>query len=482
MNYKSLLSNAGVAIIAQGVTTVLSVVISLLVPKVLGVEQFGYWQLFILYMIYTPLATFGVNDGLYLLNGGRHRDELDKRSIGSQFFLLTAVQLILVVLAVILVPLANFGVSRTFVIVAAAIYMPIYCGKGFIGYLFQAINETKLFSVASVIGNVLFLVPLAVLLVMRVSTFQWYVVFYCLGGLGALMYCFWKGWDLVWIRPLPLKAAWTDMVGSARVGVKLLFANLAALLIMGVMRFVIDGAWDITTFGEVSFSLTLANFFLVFVNQVSMVLFPELRRAGRDELVGVFARGRDMLEVILPLVYVGYFPVRWLMGLWLPQYAASLVLFALFLPVCLFDGKMSLIGGTFLKVLRKEAALLRLNVLAVVVSTGGALFGGFVLHSIHVVILSAVMAIIVRSALAEWLVAKSIGGESKGGVWLELAFTAVFMVLATVAPWTIAVPLVLLCYAGMVAFHWRRVLEIVARVRGMHSRTGRKSEPRHTER
>lgn len=47
MNYRSLAGNMVVAFAAQGISFLASVAMSLLVPKVLGVETYGYWQLFI---------------------------------------------------------------------------------------------------------------------------------------------------------------------------------------------------------------------------------------------------------------------------------------------------------------------------------------------------------------------------------------------------------------------------------------------------
>lgn len=48
MNYRSLAGNMVVAFAAQGISFLASVAMSLLVPKVLGVETYGYWQLFFL--------------------------------------------------------------------------------------------------------------------------------------------------------------------------------------------------------------------------------------------------------------------------------------------------------------------------------------------------------------------------------------------------------------------------------------------------
>ena len=85
MNVKSLVKNAAIAFLAQGITLLISCITSLLVPKLLGVEEYGYWQLFVFYAGYVGFFHFGLNDGVYLLHGGESRDQIDKRSINSQF-------------------------------------------------------------------------------------------------------------------------------------------------------------------------------------------------------------------------------------------------------------------------------------------------------------------------------------------------------------------------------------------------------------
>ena len=66
------------AVFAQGLSTAVSVILTLLLPKVLGVAEFGYWQLFIFYLGYVGFFHFGINDGVYLIHGGETRDALDK--------------------------------------------------------------------------------------------------------------------------------------------------------------------------------------------------------------------------------------------------------------------------------------------------------------------------------------------------------------------------------------------------------------------
>ena len=57
--------NLAFAIVAQGVGLVSSFLTSLVLPKFLGVEDYAYWQLFLLYSSYSGFALLGLNDGIW---------------------------------------------------------------------------------------------------------------------------------------------------------------------------------------------------------------------------------------------------------------------------------------------------------------------------------------------------------------------------------------------------------------------------------
>ena len=83
MMLKASVRKIGFALITQALILVCSLVTSLIVPKYMGTEQFGYWQIYYFYLNYINLITFGYNDGLVLKYGGKSRDELPIERIRS---------------------------------------------------------------------------------------------------------------------------------------------------------------------------------------------------------------------------------------------------------------------------------------------------------------------------------------------------------------------------------------------------------------
>lgn len=434
MDAKRLVGNVGVAFCAQGVSMFVSILVSLLVPKVLGVVEFGYWQLFLFYAGYVGFFHFGLNDGVYLLNGGMSRAEIDKRQIGSQF-LVAVVSQVVIALGIAAFALADGeNEDREFVLLAVSIYLVLNNASGFLGYVFQALNETKLFSFSTVLDRASFLVPLIVLLVMQCDDFRLYVMFYAFSRALCLFYCLFKARDILSAGFLGPKAALRDSVESAKAGIKLMIANIASMLILGVMRFAVDAGWGIEEFSRISFALTMVNFFLTFISQVAMVLFPALRQSSERERAGFFGSLSSVLNLFLPGVYILCFPVTGLLSLWLPQYASSMSLFALLLPICVFDAKMQLLGTTYFKVLRMEKRLLSVNLVTMVFSAGGVLLGWLVLHSLEFMILVPVVAIMSRSFASECMISKKVGAHVPAAFYGGALLTVLFLALSLFLP------------------------------------------------
>ena len=66
------LKNISYTFSANIIILLISGVLTLVVPKLLGPEEYGYWQLYVFYMSYVGLFHLGWCDGVYLRYGGRN--------------------------------------------------------------------------------------------------------------------------------------------------------------------------------------------------------------------------------------------------------------------------------------------------------------------------------------------------------------------------------------------------------------------------
>lgn len=465
MNAKSLVSNALTAFFAQGVAMLLSVLQGLLVPKVLGVEQYGYWQLFIFYQSYVGFFHLGLCDGLYLLRGGQPRDQIDKRSVNSQFLFGIAFQSIFALLIAVYALMNMQGGERSFVIFWVGVFLVIQNAATYLGYVFQAMNETKTFSYSAVIERLSFLVPLLVFLLTRTRNFEPYVLSYLFSSICQLGYCLWHAREFLLAGFDGWPAAAKESSESIRVGYKLLLANIASMLILGVARFAIDWVWGIATFGKLSFALSLVGFFSAFVSQAAMVLFPALRQSSDREIARFYGMARDLMVLVFPLAYLLYFPAVWLLNLWLPAYAESFVYFALLLPICVFDSKMDITCTTLFKVRREESMLLRINVAISALSAVLTLVGALVVRDALFIVGSVVVCLILRSLWSERHFNVELGVPAKSMSVAELAVTAIFLVVALRLPLLVAFVVYAVVYLVYVWVYRGRLRELLGSAR-----------------
>ena len=468
MNFKKLLGNMSIAFLAQGVSLLLSVVLSLVVPKILDGSQFGYWQLFLFYSSYCGFFHFGLNDGVYLIHGGESYDRLDKENIGSQLKLGVIYQAII---SSLIVAAAFFGIGdrdRLFVIVSTAIYLCINNAAFFMGFVFQMTNETKLFSISVLADKVFFLLALVFLIMFEVRDYKIYTILYIVSRSVALAYCFYRGKEILFAKYLGFKKTFPLVWESIRVGLKLTVANIASLLIIGIMRFMVDKAWGIETFGQLSLALSLENFFLLFIQQISMVLFPALRQADKKILNSFFSVFESLLTFLMPLAYILYFPIVFIVGMWLPNYSDSLKYFGLLLPICVFDSRMNLLCITYLKVLRKESLLFIINVFTVLGSGILSAAGIYLCKNIEVTIMLVVISVVLRSIMSEVILAKYM--ESKSVVkslLAALAITVIFCATQVYCNSVISLLSTTVSYAVFLIFSKKSLAEITKKLNVM---------------
>ncbi|MDM8246388.1 hypothetical protein QUW40_07215 [Collinsella tanakaei] len=461
----SIIKNLLTAFAAQGVSLLVSASMSLLVPKVMGVEDYGFWQLFIFYLGYSGLMLLGLNDGVYLLEGGKTRETIDKRSLSGQFC--GALVLQIGMSAALLVGSSALASSneRAFVVSAVAVYALLNNISAFIGYIFQALNETRLFSKSIMIDRGVFLVLLLLSFGFRVSDYRIYITMYIVGKAVCLAYCLFHGYTLVNSRVQSIRAILSDCIHSIKVGFALTISNIMGSLVLGISRLLIDSGWGIVEFGYTSLALSLVSFFTVFVSQVAMVLFPALRQCNTAVQANIYRSMRNGIEIVFPAAYLLYFPIVAILSLWLPMYSTSFKLFGVLLPLCVFDAKQNICSATYLKVLREERLLLIINIATVGLSLLLSLLGMSAFHSIEMTLLGAVAAIVVRSLVSDWYLSRRMRVGQASLPAAEVLLTAVFIVTFDAVSPVLAALLYAASYGLYLLYFRQDLMELVDSMR-----------------
>lgn len=430
---------------SQGLQFVQSVLMSLLIPKVLGIEEFGFWQLFIFYTQYGGFFHLGLNDGVTLKIGGEYYNSLNFASLGVQLRLSILSQILL------LLPFLLWGVwavnsQRLFVSILSCIFILVNNLSSFLSYVLQATNRIKEYSFSRVIDTVFFLIFLVLFLIIKITDFRYYVIIYLLGRFVGLVYCGLEAKEILWhfIYQKYNNTFFCHFLSNVKNGLSLVLANIASMLILGFGRFLVDKVYGIESFSKISFMIMIANFFLTFLNQASLVLFPELRRRDYSKQRIFFEKTSNIFASVAPLFMLIYYPIAYALPLWLPDYSDSLIYLLFLLPLCFFDGKMQLVGNTMFKVINDTRGLLLCNLFSLCFSIGLVSFSIYVLKNILFAVISMLIAIIIRGYMADFLMKKKLGlRNSYGQLFQELGMVMLFWIVSLWLPNYIA----FICFA-----------------------------------
>ena len=239
----------------------------------------------------------------------------------------------------------------------------------------------------------------------------------------SLKYCK----EILFCRLGNWKRTFQEIWINLSVGCKLLLANVAALLVNGIVRFAIERFWSIEVFGKVSLSMSLSNMLMVFISAISVVVFPMLKRMDEDKLGETYELIRNFLMIILLAALVFYYPAKHILTLFLPTYAESLKYMALMFPVCIFDSKISLLVNTYLKALRKEKTILIINISVVIVSMISTYFTVYIMHSLEMAVVSIVILMALQCAIAELYLSKYLGIDVIVDMVMEWILVTIFI-------------------------------------------------------
>jgi|26BtaG_2_1085354.scaffolds.fasta_scaffold01047_7 O-antigen/teichoic acid export membrane protein len=428
---KELIKNFYYVILSNLISVFISIVVILFVPKFIGVEEYGYWQLYILYTSFVGLLHFGWNDGLYLRYGGRDYNQIDKKLFSSQFYLLFISQLILALVGFIVFYNLNFDTNKLYVLYMTMICMVIVNIRYMLLFLLQATYRIKEYSIITIFDRVLYFILIILLLLSNTESFKYLIWVDVIGKLVSLLLAIYYCSDIV-LRftskgKIKLSIAINEALENIRVGIKLMLSNIASKLIVGNVRLGIETIWNVAVFGKVSLMLSITTFILVFINAVSLVLFPFLRKVDENVLAKLYKSIREVLTLILLLFLFSYFPIKLFLEVWLPEYSDSLRYLLGLYPVIIFEGKMSLLINTYLKVLRKEAVLLKINLLTFIVSILTTFVSVFLFKSIDIAIYTILFLSFFKSFLAELYIQDLLSINLWSSFLKEISIIAVFI-------------------------------------------------------
>jgi len=440
----SIVNKFGYTLASNLISLLVSILVILIVPKLIGVKDYGFWQLYLFYSSYVGFLHFGWNDGIYLRYGGTRYSSLNRPLFFSQFFMLITFE---VLIALLVIAFTLFYVSdpdRSFIFYMVAICLIITNVRWMIIFVLQATNRIKEYAVVIMLGRLVYVALIVTLIFFGYRVYKLMIIADLAGRFISLAYAVFTCRDFIFLKFSEFYLSFQETFNNIIAGSKLMFSNIASMLIIGVVRLGIERSWDVSIFGKVSLTLSASNLLMLFINAVGIILFPVLRRTAPENLASIYKVLRDFLMVVLLGLLIFYYPLKVFLSSWLPKYSESLMYLALLFPICLFEGKMALLINTYLKSLREERIMMLVNFLTLALSvlTTGLII--FLFKDLNMLVVSIVGLLAFRSIVAEAFLAKKLKLKVFWDNLLEIGMTIAFIM----SGWFIDSWITVLAYSG----------------------------------
>ncbi len=335
----------------QALLLIFGLVQSLIIPKYLSTADYGYWQLFLLYMAYVGILHFGFLDGMLVRWAGKEFADI-KQEIPVAFrFLLLEQFLVVGVLALVLIaidlPFLEIGLA----VLANAIIVNTLT---FFIFTAQAVKRFKLVTAVNISRGALFLLLVLALFAGGMLGYgDLYLATIVTGFILLILFAVHLR-DSLFSQVTPGKSLRTYGKENISIGLFVLLGNFMAVLLTTVDRLTVSSFFPITQFAQYTFAMSMCAVVIMFVQAVSLVFFPYLSGSSSE----LRARAHQLLRPAITIFWAGalvmYFPFTAWVEFYLPHYTASLPLMAILLCMIGFSSQIQILHVNFFKAYRKQ--------------------------------------------------------------------------------------------------------------------------------
>lgn len=394
-----LVKNILFSISANGLNLLISTVLIFIVPKNIGVVEYGFWQMYLLYGSYVSFFHLGFPDGVYLRYGGKDYSSLDENVFKKINTLFLFFQLMI---SILLILFSLFIFDNKIIAIAFSVSVFILNIRTNNIYILQATNRVKESSIILILANIIFIFLFIILIFIGFS-WERLILIDLVSKFLSLIYSFTKVENLYGSTSTKIKKEiiFFEIKENILSGGAILIAYILGLLILGVSRWLVDYQWGVEIFAQISLAISVSNIALVFINAIGIVMFPLLKTITEEKYQMIYVNSRYWLTFFLFLLSAFFFLFKPLLEFWLPQYSFGITYLYFLFPICIFESNNSLLNLTFLKALRKERFIMYLNFFTAIFSGIIAYFSAIIFNNLNMVVFSMLLGIMFRSILGE---------------------------------------------------------------------------------
>lgn len=398
--------------VGTAVAAIFNTLLVFLIPKLISVDQYGYWRLFLLYGGYVGFLHFGFADGALLRWVGRSREEIGREAGAAvKFILWLQVPLFLgaALCAAVLEKPFNF-VAAGILVFAVVLNVGVL-----LQYSAQAARIFKPVAVATALGPGVFITAVSIGN-LRTSL-----------GAPELIVLYVGAWSLVlgylWlqVRPRlgpPVTTGWSLGKTCILAGWPVVLANTGYGLVQSADRLVVSSALPITDFAQYSLAASAMFVPVAAIGAVSRVFFSHAAAVEHDDRAKIYRRMSRFLLIAWSLLLPYFFVLEEFVKRFLPKYIVALPVAGILVLSVIFLAGIQILHMSYFYLYEKQRQFLFRTLAALVLGLATALCITEWLHSLVIVAVGQVITLGIWWLMNEWSLRKTTGQHARD--WLRV--------------------------------------------------------------
>ena len=395
--------------------------VGFVLPKIISVNDYGFYKIFTLYFNYIGVLSMGIIDGIVLKYGKFNYDELDRKAFRAYFAWYSVINAIFTFI-MLLVSIFTRDLDYKFIfLMLCANILPVNYTGYFqqISQITQRFQEYSIRKIAHSVANTAFIGIIFVLYLVGADVnYQLYLVGVLLINVGYSIWYIATYKDIIFGEHADLGKSLKEIFSLMKIGMPLLLANLCSTFLISLDRQFVSVLFSTEEYAVYAFAYSMLSLITVATSAVATVLYPVFKRMDEKILRENYANMSAIILMLSFVVILVYYPLCYFIEWFLPLYKYSLLIFRIILPGLVMSTVITVVMHNYYKVLGLSSAFFRKSVFALGISFLFNLLAYLVFRTREAISIASIVAFLVWYIITEITLKKYCNVELKNIFYL----------------------------------------------------------------
>lgn len=411
------------------ISLISGLIISLGLPKILSMEDYSDYKIFMLYLSYIGLFHFGLIDGVVVKFAGKTETETGLKMYRSITRLLVRIETMAAILILIIVLVATRGEYK-FLGIVVAFDIIVHNLLSYYRSIMQITMRYKAYTITGVYGNIFRLFGIFLLFIMEklnCASCNIYIMIYMFGEIAQLIFCVLLCKGITFGEKLNIREVKPVIMEIFKTGTPLLVAGIISTFILNLDRQFVSILFQKKDYAIYSFSYSIMNIILTLISAMSVVLYPAIKVKKQKELGRYYEDFICILSLFVFSCFV-FIPILNIFIEWfLPDYKYSFDILRVIFPVVVSLAIMQIVVINFYKTIEITRTYLVISITVFGISFLLNYIGYFFKKSMEAIAVATVLSCYIWFFISDRIIKSRIGTKSYGAYYC-LVMTVIYYI------------------------------------------------------